>query len=71
MLYEVITLPDIRDTLGSMRSPLLVRIREGLGDHRAFVEQVTGAMRREAPAGYRDGGIFREGYDARMSYNFV
>jgi len=59
-------LPDIRDTLGSARSPLLVRIREGLGDHRAFVEQVTGAMRREAPAGYRDGGIFREGTDARM-----
>ncbi len=59
-------LPDLRGTLGSAVSPLLVRIREGLGDHRVFVEAVTSALRREAPAGYRDGGVFREGYDPRV-----
>ncbi|GAB4368334.1 MAG: DNA mismatch repair protein MutS [Deltaproteobacteria bacterium] len=59
-------LPHLREALGSALSPLLVRIREGLGDHRSFVEAVNAALRPEAPAGYRDGGVFREGYDPRI-----
>ena len=59
-------LPDLRGTLGSARATMLARIREGLGDHRAFVEKVAAALREEAPPGYREGGIFRRGHHARV-----
>lgn len=59
-------LPDLQDTLGSAVAPRLAHIRENLGDHRAFVEAVSGALREEAPAGYREGGVFREGHHPRV-----
>jgi DNA mismatch repair protein MutS len=59
-------LPDVRDGLSDAYSPLLVRGREGVGDHSAAVGKISAALRDDLPAGFRDGGIFREGFDPRV-----
>ncbi|OGP33874.1 MAG: DNA mismatch repair protein MutS [Deltaproteobacteria bacterium GWC2_65_14] len=59
-------LPEIREALSSAVSVLLAQAREGMGDHRAFVEKVSGALREEAPVGFREGEVFREGHHPRV-----
>ena len=59
-------LPDVRAGLSDAYSPLLVRAREGVGDHSAAVGKISAALRDELPAGFRDGGIIREGFDPRV-----
>ena len=59
-------LPDVRAQLAVARSPLLVRAREGMGDHSAAVERIGAALRDEPPVTFREGGIFREGFDPRV-----
>jgi DNA mismatch repair protein MutS len=59
-------LPGIRAALSRASSPLLARTRDRLGDHGEAAGRIGAALREDAPAGHRDGGVFREGYDARV-----
>ena len=59
-------LPEVRAGLSKVRSPLLVQARERVGDHSAAVGKISAALRDELPAGYKEGGILREGFDLRV-----
>ncbi|MBI5343285.1 MAG: DNA mismatch repair protein MutS [Deltaproteobacteria bacterium] len=59
-------LPGVRAQLAAAQSPLLVRAREGVGDHSAVTGKIGAALRDEPPATFREGGIFREGFDPRV-----
>ena len=59
-------LPGVRTQLAAARSPLLVRAREGMGDHSAVTGKIEAALRDEPPPTFREGGIFREGFDPRV-----
>jgi DNA mismatch repair protein MutS len=57
-------LPGLSEALGEPASALLRGVRERLGDHSAVVERISRSLADELPAGYKEGGIFRAGYDA-------
>jgi DNA mismatch repair protein MutS len=59
-------LPAIARALGEPASPLLRRVLSRLGDHSEAVGRISGALADEPPAGFRDGGVFRPGYDDRV-----
>jgi DNA mismatch repair protein MutS len=59
-------LPEIRSQMASVRSPLLLRSREGVGDHDAAVGKIRSTLRGEPPAGWREGGVIREGFDPKV-----
>ncbi len=59
-------LPDVRADLAAACSPLLLRSREAIGDHTEAVRKVSAALRDELPAGYKEGGVIREGFDPRV-----
>jgi DNA mismatch repair protein MutS len=59
-------LPDVRADLSAACSPLLLRSREAVGDHSEAVGKVSAALRDELPAGYKEGGVIREGFDPRV-----
>jgi DNA mismatch repair protein MutS len=58
--------PGIRGALGEPYSKLLQAVRSRLGEHGALVDRIGAALSDEVPAGYREGGVFRAGYDARV-----
>ena len=60
------TLPGMREALAAAWSVLLKGDRDRLGDHSGAVAAIGAALRDEVPAGYRDGGVIREGHDARV-----
>jgi DNA mismatch repair protein MutS len=60
------SLPAVVDALAPLSSVLLAGLRVRLGDHGAPVALIEGALADEPPMGYRDGGIFRPGHDARI-----
>jgi DNA mismatch repair protein MutS len=59
-------LPEVRAALSAATSPLLVQARERVGDRSAAAGKISAALRDELPAGFREGGIFREGFDPRV-----
>ncbi|HEX9205931.1 MAG TPA: DNA mismatch repair protein MutS [Candidatus Deferrimicrobiaceae bacterium] len=59
-------IPALSAALGDPYSKLLSELRERLGDHREAVRKIDSALADEVPAGYREGGIFRKGYDPRV-----
>ncbi len=59
-------LPALRGALGEPCSGLLRGVRERLGDRSGAVELISRALADELPSGYKEGGIFRPGYDARV-----
>ncbi|MBI5574814.1 MAG: DNA mismatch repair protein MutS [Deltaproteobacteria bacterium] len=59
-------LPGVRGRLAAAGSRLLVRAREGVGDHSAAAGRIGAALRDDPPAAFREGGIFREGFDSRV-----
>lgn len=59
-------LPALREALGEPASPLLRGVLERLGDHSEAAGLISGALADELPAGYREGGVFRPGYDGRV-----
>ncbi|PWB63715.1 MAG: DNA mismatch repair protein MutS [Deltaproteobacteria bacterium] len=59
-------LPEVRSALAAAYSPLLIEARDRLGEHSGAVGKIRGALRDELPAGYKEGGVFREGFDARV-----
>ncbi|MGE5698617.1 MAG: DNA mismatch repair protein MutS [Deltaproteobacteria bacterium] len=60
------SVPMVREVLANAYSPLLVRARERAGDHSAAVGKISAALGDELPAGFREGGIIREGFDSRV-----
>jgi DNA mismatch repair protein MutS len=59
-------LPGVGAVLANAYSPLLARARDRVGDHSAVVGKISAALRDELPAGFREGGVIREGFDARV-----
>jgi DNA mismatch repair protein MutS len=59
-------IPAIRDALGAPYSKLLSAVRDRLGDHREAAGKIASALSDDPPAGHREGGIFRKGYDPRV-----
>jgi DNA mismatch repair protein MutS len=59
-------LPALKETLGEPFAKRLREVRDRLGDHSAAAETISRALADELPAGYKEGGIFRPGYDARV-----
>lgn len=60
------TLPAIVEALAPLPSDLLSSLRNRMGDHAETVALIENALADEPPMGYRDGGIFRAGYDPRI-----
>ena len=58
--------PALSEALGEPYSMLLAGVRVRMGDHREAVGEIDPALADAVPAGYRDGGIFRRGYDPRL-----
>jgi DNA mismatch repair protein MutS len=58
--------PSLREALASSSSLLLAAVRERLGEHGEIVSLVSSAIADAPPAGYREGGVFREGYDGEL-----
>src|SRR3989339_1567118 len=59
-------IPSIGAALGE---PYAKRLRSGkglLGDHAAMVDRISSALVHPPPAGYKEGGVFRPGYDAQV-----
>ncbi len=59
-------LPALKETLGEPFAERLREVRGRLGDHSAAAEEISRALADELPAGHKEGGIFRPGYDARV-----
>ncbi len=59
-------LPRVKESLGEPYTALLQAVRDRLGDHSEAADRITRALADELPAGYREGGVFRPGYDARV-----
>ncbi|MCL2103105.1 MAG: hypothetical protein FWH25_03610, partial [Syntrophorhabdaceae bacterium] len=59
-------LPELKETLDGLTSPLLLEMRKRLGDHSEVVEAISNALADELPATYKEGGIIRAGHDARV-----
>ncbi len=59
-------IPALSGALGEPHSGLLSELRERLGDHREATREIDAALADGVPAGYREGGIFRKGYDPRV-----
>jgi DNA mismatch repair protein MutS len=59
-------LPLVKESLGEPYTELLRSVSDRLGDHSAAADTISRALADELPAGYRDGGVFRPGYDARV-----
>lgn len=59
-------IPQIAEPLGTCASPFLARLASSLGDHSGVVAKIHAALRDNVPAGWKEGGIIREGYDPRV-----
>jgi DNA mismatch repair protein MutS len=59
-------LPGVRELLATADSPLLRGARDRLGDHGEAVGMISSALNEQAPAGMKDGGVIRPGYDPRV-----
>jgi len=55
-----------RAALGEPRARRLRSVKELLGDHAAVVARISTALADPPPPGYKDGGVFRPGYDAQV-----
>jgi len=63
---SLLALPAVKESLGEPYSALLRGVRDRLGDQSAAAGTVDRALADELPPGYREGGVFRPGYDARL-----
>src|SRR3990172_2658695 len=59
-------IPGIKAALGERYAKRLQAVKERLGDHVAAVDRISSALADLPPAGYKEGGVFRPGYDARV-----
>src|SRR5512141_722207 len=59
-------IPAIGAALGEPYAQRLRSVKGLLGDHAAVVDRISSALADPPPAGYREGGVFRPGYDAQV-----
>jgi DNA mismatch repair protein MutS len=59
-------LPDVMHALAGVEAPLIVDLNQRLGDHSGLAALLTRALADEPPLMVRDGGVFRDGYDATL-----
>ena len=61
-------MPDIVEDLRSLepRQPLFTALRERMGEFRELTDLLTRALTEEPPITIKEGGMMRDGYDARL-----
>ena len=59
-------LPELRQQLAEIESPLLAELRESIGEHRRQHEILTKAIVDSPPMLIRDGGVIADGYDDEL-----
>jgi DNA mismatch repair protein MutS len=59
-------IPAIGAALGEPYTQRLRSVKGLLGDHAAMVDRISSALTDPPPAGYKEGGVFRPGYDAQV-----
>ena len=59
-------IPALKGALGEPGAPLLRDVRDRLGDHSEAAERISRSLADELPAGFKEGGVFRPGYDGRV-----
>src|SRR5690606_3217688 len=59
-------LPDVRQLLGALDSPLLDALAAELGEHDSHAHLLASAIVDQPPVLARDGGVFAEGYDTEL-----
>jgi DNA mismatch repair protein MutS len=59
-------LPDLHEALRRVGVGLIHDLRERLGDHSALLHRLRLALVEDAPLAAKDGGAFKEGYDAEL-----
>ena len=62
----LLALPQINQTLSSVETPLLTALRTALGSHSTLAGQLQGALADSLPLMAREGGVFRDGFDAAL-----
>ena len=62
----LLALPAVRLAVADLESPLLDQARAALGDHDALCSRLASALADAPPQHVRDGGVFREGFDAEL-----
>ncbi len=60
------TLPALRQTLEDLDAPALQALDARLGEHPALAAELMRAISNTPPQWVRDGGVFREGFDATL-----
>jgi len=63
---SLMALPAVKESLGEPYAALLREVRDRLGDHSAATDAIHRALADDLPAGFREGGVFRPGYDERV-----
>jgi len=63
---SLMALPAVKESLGEPYAALLRGVRDRLGDHSAATDAIHRALADDLPAGFREGGVFRPGYDERV-----
>ena len=59
-------LPRIGDNASGTGAPRLMELVRALGDHRELAAALRGALAEAPPVAVKDGGVFREGFDAEL-----
>jgi DNA mismatch repair protein MutS len=59
-------LPDVKNCLERSRSTLLLRLSARIPDLSSLVELIERAIVEEPPVSIREGGLIKEGFDARL-----
>ena len=62
----LLALPAVTHAVAGLDSPLLDEARSELGDHAALSLRLASALADAPPQHVRDGGVFREGFDAEL-----
>ena len=59
-------LPELRQQIAALQSPLLAELRESISEHRRQHELLTKAIIDSPPMLLRDGGVIADGYDNEL-----
>lgn len=72
LLASLEELPEIKSLLADCGSEILHKLYMSMDDLKDVADELRGALSEEAPANIKDGGIFRNGYNADLdSYRSI